>query len=127
VGAPEVPIGRYTHELLEQAAAGALGADFRKQVEGHIVSRELNVRQVLAKVTLGEAQAGVVYRTDAKAAAGKVGVVSIPPEVNVIAEYPIAAIAGGPHPQLARAWVAYVMSAEGQRLLRDAGFLAPTP
>jgi molybdate transport system substrate-binding protein len=127
VGAPEVPIGRYTLRILDLAAAGAMGLEFKQQVEHHIVSRELNVRQVLAKVTLGEAQAGIVYRTDARAAAGKVGVVSIPPEMNVIAEYPIAAIAGGPHPQLAREWVAFVMSDAGQRLLRDAGFLAPAP
>jgi molybdate transport system substrate-binding protein len=129
LGAPEVPIGRYTQKLLERAAAGPMGAEFREQVEGHVVSRELNVRQVLAKVTLGEAQAGVVYRTDAKSAsaAGKIGVVTIPAEVNVIAEYPIAAVAGGPHPQLARAWVAFVMSEVGQKALRDAGFLAPLP
>jgi molybdate transport system substrate-binding protein len=127
VGAPEVPIGRYTQKILEQAAAGPMGADFRKQVEAHVVSRELNVRQVLAKVTLGEAQAGVVYRTDAKSAEGKVGVVAIPAGVNVLAEYPIAAVAGGPHPQLARAWVTFVMSEASQKTLRDAGFLAPTP
>lgn len=127
VGAPEVPIGRYTLKILDQASTGALGPEFRQQVEHHIVSRELNVRQVLAKVSLGEAQAGIVYRTDARAAAGKVGIVPVPPEMNVIAEYPIAAVAGGPHPQLARAWVAFVVSDQGQRLLRDAGFLAPTP
>lgn len=127
VGAPEVPIGRYTQKILEQAAAGPLGATFRQRVEGKIVSRELNVRQVLAKVSLGEAQAGIVYRTDARAAAGKVGVVTIPPELNVIAEYPIVAVAGSAHPVLAREWVAFVLSTEGQRLLQDAGFLAPKP
>jgi molybdate transport system substrate-binding protein len=127
VGALEVPIGRYTAMVLERAAGGVLGPDFRKQVEGKVVSRELNVRQVLAKVALGEADAGVVYRTDARAAAGKVAIVAIPRESNVVAEYPIAAVAGGPHPQLAREWVAFVLSAEGQRLLREAGFLAPAP
>ena len=55
-----------------------------------MVSRELNVRQVLAKVVLGEADAGIVYRTDAATAAGKVEVVDIDPGVNVIAEYPVA-------------------------------------
>ena len=70
-----------------------------------MASRELNVRQVLAKVVLGEADAGVVYRSDAIAAAGKVAVVGIPPELNVIAEYPIAALKAAPHPDLARRWI----------------------
>ena len=69
-----------------------------------VVSRELNVRQVLAKVSLGEAQAGLVYRTDAQVAGEGVGIVSIPAELNVIAEYPMAVVSGAPHPSLARAW-----------------------
>ncbi|WP_438027619.1 molybdate ABC transporter substrate-binding protein [Sorangium sp. So ce233] len=124
LGAPEVPIGRYTLEILDRASA-SLGADFRARVEGKVVSRELNVRQVLTKVRLGEAQAGVVYRTDAQAAQDGVTVVAIPPELNVIAEYPIALVAGAAHPGLARAWVDFVLSEAGQSALRRAGFLAP--
>jgi molybdate transport system substrate-binding protein len=123
VGAPEVPIGRYTLQILDRAA-GILGADFRAKVEPKIVSRELNVRQVLAKVSLGEADAGFVYRTDAQMSLDRVSVVTIPPEINVIAEYPIALVSGAAHPELARAWVALVLSADGQRALREAGFLA---
>ena len=78
VGAPEVPIGSYTLRVLDKAA-GKLGADFPKRVQAKIVSRELNVRQVLAKVVLGEADAGIVYRSDALAAKGKAdAIVEIP-------------------------------------------------
>ncbi len=124
IGTPEVPIGRYTLQILDRASA-TLGADFRTRVEARVVSRELNVRQVLAKVRLGEAQAGVVYRTDAQSAQGQVAVVTIPPELNVIAEYPIAIVTDAAHPTLARAFVDFVQAAGGQAALRSAGFLAP--
>jgi len=126
VGVPEVPIGRYTLQILDRAKA-QLGADFRERVEKKVVSRELNVRQVLAKVTLGEAQAAIVYRTDARAAGDKVAIVPIPAGINAIAEYPIAVVTGAAHPGLARAWVDFVTSPEGRRLLEGAGFLAPAP
>lgn len=124
VGVPEVPIGRYTLQILERANA-TLGADFRARVEKKIISRELNVRQVFAKVSLGEAEAGIVYRTDCQVTTDKVRLASIPPEVNVIAEYPIAVVSGTKQADLARAWVAFVLSADGQRALQKAGFLAP--
>ena len=82
------------------------------------------MRQVLAKVVLGEADAGIVYRSDASAARGKVAVVTIPPESNVIAEYPIAALKAAPHPDLARRWIDLVKSPAGVAALRDAGFTA---
>ncbi len=68
------------------------------RVQAKIVSRELNVRQVLAKIVLGEADAGVVYRSDAIAAKGKVVMVEIPAELNVTAAYPIATLKAAPHP-----------------------------
>lgn len=124
VGTPEIPIGRYTLQILDRAST-SLGADFRSRVESKVVSRELNVRQVLAKVSLGEAEAGVVYRTDARVAGDRVYVVTIPPETNVIAEYPIAVVTDAAHPRLARAWVEFVRSDDGQRVLRNAGFISP--
>lgn len=123
IGTPEVPIGRYTLQILDRAAA-SLGADFRSKVEAKVVSRELNVKQVLAKVRLGEAQAGVVYRTDAKSVA-EVTTLEIPQDVNVIAQYPIAIVKDAPHPGLARAWVELVVSDAGQATLKNAGFLPP--
>jgi molybdate transport system substrate-binding protein len=124
VGVPEVPIGRYTLQILDRASH-SLGADFRQRVEANIVSRELNVRQVLAKVSLGEADAGFVYRSDALSAQDRVGIVSIPSELNVIAAYPIALVAGAPHPLLARAWLDLVLSKTGQAALQHAGFIPP--
>jgi molybdate transport system substrate-binding protein len=125
IGTPEVPIGAYTLQILDRAAA-KLGADFPKRVQAKVASRELNVRQVLAKVMLGEADAGVVYRSDAMAAGGKVALVAIPAELNVTAEYPIAALEAAPQPGLARRFVDLVMSPAGAAALREAGF-APCP
>jgi molybdate transport system substrate-binding protein len=122
VGAPEVPIGGYTARIFE-AAGKKLGMGFRSKVEAAVVSRELNVRQVLAKVTLEEADAGLVYRTDALAAGDKVVVIPIPADVNVLAEYPIAWISASKHKELARALVARVLSPDGQRRLARAGFV----
>lgn len=126
VGAPEVPIGAYTLQILKNAAA-RYGAGLSERIEARIVSRELNVRQVLAKVVLGEADAGVVYRSDAAAAHDKVRVVAIPADLNVIARYPIAALAKAPSPELARQWIALVKSSAGTAALRDAGFIACPP
>jgi molybdate transport system substrate-binding protein len=127
VGAPEVPIGEYTAQIWRKAGQ-KYGADFQARLEGRVVSREANVRQVLAKIVLGEADAGVVYRTDARAptAQGKVAVVEIPRELNVTAAYPIAVLAAAPHPDLARAFVRLVRSPAGAAVLREAGFV-PCP
>jgi molybdate transport system substrate-binding protein len=122
VGAPEVPVGSYTQQLLTRAAT-KLGADFRRRVESRIVSRELNVRQVLAKVLLGEADAAVVYRSDAASARGKVLVVAIPPELKIVAEYPIALLTAAPHAALGQRWINLVRSPAGSAALRDAGFV----
>src|SRR5580698_1108392 len=125
VGAPEVPIGAYTAQIWRKAAA-KYGAALAAQIEAKVVSRELNVRQVLAKIVLGEADAGVVYRSDALAAKGKVVTVEIPPEINVTAAYPIATLKGAPNPELARAFIALVRSPSGVAVLREAGFV-PCP
>jgi molybdate transport system substrate-binding protein len=121
VGTPEVPVGAYTRAMLEKAAA-KYGKAFAAAVEKRVVSRELNVRQVLAKIVLGEADAGIVYVTDAVAARGKVQVLPIPPELNVRAEYPIAAVAASKNAALARAWIDLVMSPAGTAALRAQGF-----
>lgn len=124
IGTPEVPIGRYTLQIFNKANE-KLGKDFRKKLEANVVSRELNVKQVLAKVTLGEANAGIVYRTDALAAKGQVGILEIPAELNVIAQYPIAKVNDAAHPALAQAWLDLVLSPAGQKRLEAAGFSSP--
>lgn len=121
IGSAAVPIGRYTNQILSRAGA-ALGPEFRQQVEDRVVSRELNVRQVLAKVRLGEADAGIVYRTDAAALGENVTVVPIPGELNVVAEYPIAVASDPTRPALADAFVDWVLSEAGQKRLAEAGF-----
>jgi molybdate transport system substrate-binding protein len=121
IGTPEVPIGAYTLQILDKAKA-QYGADFPGRVQARVVSRELNVRQVLTKVMLGEADAGIVYRTDARSAGDKVRVIEIPAEFNVVAEYPIATVTRSPNAELARAWVSLVTGPAGQAALKDAGF-----
>jgi molybdate transport system substrate-binding protein len=120
IGVPEVPIGSYTLEILEKA-----GGDFEQKVLANVASRELNVRQVLAKVSLGEADAGIVYRTDAMAGKDKVEIIEIPAKLNVIAEYPVAVLSNAPQAAAARAFVDLLLSADGQKRLAAAGFVAP--
>jgi molybdate transport system substrate-binding protein len=124
VGVPEVPVGRYTLQILDRATK-TLGPDFRKRVEAKVVSRELDVRHVLAKVTLGEADAAFVYASDARGARDSVVVLPIPADVNVVAEYPIAVVANAQHPHLAHAWVEFVLG-KGRQTLLDFGFEAPS-
>ncbi len=119
----EVPAGRYARE-----AIGAMGGDaatygegFGERVAANIVSEEEDVRDVLAKVQLGEADAGIVYVSDADLAADAVQLIAIPDEVNIVATYPMAAVAGG-DTALADAFIAYVLSPEGQATLAGFGF-----
>jgi molybdate transport system substrate-binding protein len=120
IGVPEVPIGNYTLQILDKA-----GAEFKEKVLANVASRELNVRQVLAKVTLGEADAGVVYKTDAMAGKDKVEIIEIPAKVNVIAEYPVVVLSKAPHAAAAKAFVDLLLSGDGQKRLAAAGFVAP--
>jgi molybdate transport system substrate-binding protein len=121
LGAPEVPIGRYTLQILDRAEV-EFGAGFREKVERRVVSKELNVRQVHAKVTLGEADAAIVYRSDVVPPHRNVRVVDIPQDLNVVARYPIAVVKSSSQANLARAWVAFVRSPIGKATLESAGF-----
>jgi molybdate transport system substrate-binding protein len=120
IGVPEVPIGTYTLEILDK-----VGGEFKQKVLANVASRELNVRQVLAKVSLGEADAGIVYRTDAMAAKDRVEIIEIPAKVNVIAEYPVAVLTKAPQAATARAFVDLLLSGDAQKRLAAAGFVAP--
>jgi len=121
VGVPEVPIGAYTLRILD-AASKQYGGDFRARVEARVASRELNVRQILAKVSLGEADAAIVYRTDASTAKQKVEVIAIPSDLNVVAEYPIAVLTRATQPALADEFVRLVLSPAGREVLASFGF-----
>ncbi|MFI7272530.1 molybdate ABC transporter substrate-binding protein [Streptomyces sp. NPDC049879] len=115
LAAPEVPAGRYGREILDR-----LGIDARPD------SEEPNVRAVLGKVELGEADAGLVYVTDATAAgADAVRAVPIPEEDNVLAAYPAAAVTDSENADAAQDFVDWLLTDEAQEVLAGAGFLAP--
>jgi molybdate transport system substrate-binding protein len=110
--APTVPAGRYALQILESAS-----------VKVTPKSLETDVKSVVSKIVLGEADAGIVYVTDVRAAGSKVTEVPIPDSVNVIATYPIVAVKGGKNSSLANAFIGYVLSADGQATLQAFGFL----
>jgi molybdate transport system substrate-binding protein len=114
LAAPEVPAGKYSEKILK-----AQGITVKP------VSQEPNVRAVLSKVELGEADAGLVYRTDAAGAADKVDAVEIPDGQNAVAQYPAAALKGSRNGEAAAAFVAWLASPAGQKILQEAGFQKP--
>ena len=120
LAAEEVPVGNYARQALD-LMNGSFGTDFKDKVMANVVSNEDNVKQVVAKVQLGEADAGIVYTSDA-VAAPDLKTVEIPLQLNVIARYPIAALADSTNPDLAQAFVDYVFSPESQAVLQKWGF-----
>lgn len=123
VAAPTVPVGRYTTQVLRKlAGSGLYGDDYQTRVQANVVSQEANVRAVLAKIALGEADAGFVYATDVRTAADRVAVISIPDRLNIVAEYPIGVVSDSRAPDLARQFIAFVTSVEGQKTLNKHGF-----
>jgi molybdate transport system substrate-binding protein len=124
-----VPVGQYALNFLDKAAADtALGAGYKEGVLQNVVSYEQDVKSVLTKVALGEADAGIVYTTDAASdTAGKTSQLAIPDHLNVVAVYPIAVIKDSPNPALAQDFVTYVLSSEGQAILIKYGFISIQP
>jgi molybdate transport system substrate-binding protein len=120
LAAPDVPVGSYARQALDKMNA-SFGGGFEARVLANVVSEEDNVKQVVTKVQLGEADAGIVYTSDAMAAPD-VGRIAIPANLNVIAQYPIAPLGHAEHPALAEAFVDFVLSAEGQAILAKWGF-----
>ncbi|MFI5372783.1 MAG: molybdate ABC transporter substrate-binding protein [Candidatus Eisenbacteria bacterium] len=124
--AASVPAGRYARELLSrlEAVPGA-GPGWSAKVLANVVSEEDNVRGVVGKVALDEADAGIVYRSDLLASLRRaVRMVPVPDSLNVVAEYPLAVVKDAPTGALARAFADFVCSAEGQRVLAAHGFRA---
>jgi molybdate transport system substrate-binding protein len=114
LAAPDVPAGKYAAEALNTA-----------KVTVKPVSEEDNVKAVMTKVSLGEADAGIVYVTDVTAGGDKVQGVEIPEELNVLATYPIATVKASKAQDKAQAFMDLVLSAEGQQVLKQCGFLPP--
>jgi molybdate transport system substrate-binding protein len=123
LAAEEVPVGNFARQSLD-LMNNSFEADFKDNVFANVVSNEDNVRQVLTKVQLGEADAGIVYTSDA-VSAPELQTIEIPSELNVIAKYPIAPLVESKNAELAQAFIAYILSDEGQAILQKWGFTAP--
>ena len=109
---PTVPAGKYALQALAKAGVTATPR-----------SLETDVKSVISKIELGEADAGIVYTTDVKAAGTKVAGVTIPDNYNVVATYPMVAVKGSKNADAANAFIAYVLSDAGQATLDSFGFL----
>jgi molybdate transport system substrate-binding protein len=118
IGDPSVPVGAYTKQVLDSLGITA-------DVMRNVVSQETDVKGVVAKVALGEADAGFVYATDARTVAKRVRVVSIPTWAQPPIRYELAIVKGTAHAKAARAFVRRVTGTVGRRLLRRAGFGVP--
>ena len=125
IGTPNVPVGVYAREALRRADA-AYGAGFADSVLARVVSEESNVRLARAKVELGEADAAIVYRTDALAS-GAVRTVPIPDALNPRTEYVIGVVAGTTVREAADAWLALARQEAGRGVLEELGFGAAEP
>jgi molybdate transport system substrate-binding protein len=129
IGADAVPVGRYSRIVLQNLSHDpAFGAGFGAQVLRNVVSEEENVKSVVAKVQLGEADAGLCYRSDVTPVVMRfVRVFELPENANVLAPYPIAVTHGAKEAELAAAFVALVQSPDGQAVLAKSGLLPATP
>lgn len=122
IGVTSVPIGKYTREIFQRADR-VYGPEFSDSALQHVVSEEVNVKQILEKVALGDAEAGVVYQTDVTPnVRSEVNVIRIPSSLNVIATNYIAVPVHAPHPRLARELLAMMLSPSGQAIFRSFGY-----
>jgi molybdate transport system substrate-binding protein len=112
--APEVPCGDFALQALERAG-----------VEANPDTEEPDVRALLTKVEEGELDAGIVYRSDVLSAGDGVEGIDIPEEIDVVAEYPIAVLTAAADADLAREFMQFVLTDEGQRILASFGFISP--
>lgn len=115
VCAPGVPCGTYSTTTFSKAG-----------ITVKPVSQEQDVKSVLTKVGLGEADAGIVYITDVKSAAGKVDGVTIPDDLNTTAAYPLAELKTTQSDAAAKAFIDFVLSSDGQATLERFGFMSST-
>ena len=126
IAAPDVPVRTYTDTMLERLAADAAYGDaYRTAVIANVVSEEQNVRQVAAKVALGEADAGIVYVSDITSdIREQVTAIAIPDYLNTIATYPIAITNDAASPELAQEFIDFVLSDAGQDILVAQNFIS---
>ena len=114
---PVVPVGRYSLDFLAKASQRPqYGETFSQAVLANVVSYEDNVKAVLSKVLLGEADAGIVYVSDiGPQNRAKVARIDIPDDPNVVATYPLAPVSDSRQPELAQAFVAFGLSPVGSK------------
>src|ERR687898_2520330 len=118
----EVPVAQYAKESLTKANA-VYGSDFSERVLSHVTSRDADVRAAANRVAVGDADAAIVYTSDATLdLQERVETIEIPEELNVVASYPIAVTEGAQSSELAQGWVDVVLSDEGQRVMESYGF-----
>lgn len=118
-----VPAGKYARQILSNMSQDPkYGKNFEADVLANVVSNETDVRQVVTKVELGEADAGIVYISDSVATPELI-TIPIPIQFNIIAKYPIAILANSSNPDLARAFIAFLISPAGQAILDKWGFI----
>jgi molybdate transport system substrate-binding protein len=125
LAAKEVPVGQYSLEFLNNAAQDpAFGKTYQDEVLKNVVSYEQNVKAVLTKVILGEADAGIVYISDITGEAAKKSIIlDIPEPLNVIAYYPVASLKNSQNSSQAEEFIQLILSPEGQAVLDRYGFL----
>jgi molybdate transport system substrate-binding protein len=125
IAQPSVPVGSYTRSVLANLQSDpSVAPDYAHRVLDNVVSEETNVRSVVQKVALGEADAGIVYRTDARAPdiTSNVRVLPIPEYRTIIDTYPIAITRVSNRHDLAQEFIAFLISERGQRILGKHGF-----
>ena len=118
IGDATVPIGTYTRQILETLGITA-------DVSRNVVSEETDVKGIVTKVALGEADAGFVYRTDAKPVAQRTSSVALPNWAQPAIRYEVAVVKASPRRQAAAAFVKKLLSRRGRLLLKQAGFGLP--
>jgi molybdate transport system substrate-binding protein len=116
IAGPTVPVGSYTLQVLKNMG-------LTKGVLKNVVSRESDVREVLAKVALGEADAGFVYSTDARSATGKVTAIKVPGWARPTVQYSVAVVTSSPNRRAAQSYVNHLLTKAAQAKLIAAGFL----
>ena len=123
-----MPAGAYARQVLDNLAADPAYAEgFRAAVLGNLISNEENVKQVVAKVQLGEADAGMVYSSDVTpGVAGQLRRIEVPDRFNVLAAYPIAVLRSASASALARQFVQFLLEPDGQRILEQWGLIPAT-
>lgn len=123
--AKDVPVGGYTLTALDKMSKdAAFTPDFSTKVQANFVSQESNVKQVVSKVQLGEADAGVCYLTDISASVqNDITTLEIPDQFNTLASYPISALKAASNTAGAQAFVAYITGTQGQEILKSYGFI----